>query len=216
MKTALKIAMLWSCILVCPTSLWAHEAPSLPSLRSTGEATLAAKPDQAEVDLGVVTQAQSAEAAARENAQRLDTVLAALRQTLGPQAEIKTLAYSLSPIYRYPREGGNPILSGYAATNLVRIRTQDLNQVGKIIDTAMQAGANKIQNLRLALQDETAVRLKALRQAAQKARSKAEALAQALGVRVIRVLSAEEEGSREQPVLTLAMERAAMSASTPH
>jgi uncharacterized protein YggE len=175
---------------------------SIPSIRTSGEATISAKPDQAQIDIGVVTQAQSAQAAATQNAQRLDAVLAELRRALGPTSEIQTVSYTLSPNYRYPREGGTPTLTGYTATNVVQVKTSDLAQVGKVIDAATQSGANQIQRLHFTLKDEMGVRAQALREAAQKARAKADAIASALGLRVVRVLRAEESSPVVRPVMS--------------
>src|SRR5262245_26901606 len=103
----------------------AQEPPEKPekmmrlTIRVTGEATVTAQPNQAQIDIGVVTQAQNAQAASTQNAQRLEAVLAALRRAAGADAEIKTISYSLAPNYRYPKEGGNPTLAGYTASNVV-------------------------------------------------------------------------------------------------
>ena len=119
-----------------------------PSIRVTGEASVAANPDQAKIDIGVVTQAERADAAALQNAERTDAVLAALRKTLGQGAEIKTISYSVNPNYRYPKEGA-PVITGYTATNTLQVTLNDLKLVGKVIDAAVQFGANAIQRDRL-------------------------------------------------------------------
>ena len=69
------------------------------------------KPDQAQIDVGVVTEAKNAQAAATENAEKLDVVLAELRKALGPGAHIKSTSYSLTPMYHYPKkkEGLQPL-----------------------------------------------------------------------------------------------------------
>ena len=79
-----------------------------PSVRATAEAVVIAKPDQAQIDIGVVTQAANAKAAAEDNARKIDAVINALRRLLGQEAEIKTISYSLNPNYTYPKEGGQP------------------------------------------------------------------------------------------------------------
>src|SRR5215216_6298793 len=104
-----------------------------PSIRVTGEATITAKPDQAEIDIGVVTQAQTAQDAASQNAQKVEAVLAALRKAIGAAADIKTVGYSLNPNYRYPERGGQPTITGYTASNTIHVKTGNLTQVGKII-----------------------------------------------------------------------------------
>src|SRR5437016_4272332 len=58
-----------------------------PSIRVSGDATVTAKPDQAEINIGVVTEAQTAQAAANQNAQKQDAVISQLRKTLGSTAE---------------------------------------------------------------------------------------------------------------------------------
>ena len=171
-----------------------------PSIRVTGEASVTVKPDQAEINIGVVTQAATAQIAASQNAQKQDAIISQLRKTLGSAADIKTVSYSLNPNYRYPKEGGQPTISGYTASNTVQVRTTNLDQVGRVIDLASESGANNIQALRFTLKDETSARAQALREAAIKARSKAEAIASALGLKIQRILRVEEGGLSIRPV----------------
>ncbi|HSE97725.1 MAG TPA: SIMPL domain-containing protein [Blastocatellia bacterium] len=178
----------------------AEDKPARPVIRVTGEARVAARPDQATIHVGVVTQATTAQAAAAQNAQKLDATIKELRGALGTQAEIKTISYSLNPNYVYPREGGQPRIDGFIASNTVEVKTGDLTQVGKVIDIATQAGANNIQALSFGLKDEEGVKAQALREAAAKARTKAEAIASALGVKIVRVLMAEEGSVRALPI----------------
>ena len=179
------------------------------TIQVKGDATATAKPDQAEIKIGVLTQASTGQAAAAQNAQKQEAVLAELRKVLGPGVEIKTISYSLSPNYRYPKEGGQPTLSGCTASNIVQVRTSDLAQVGKVIDVATQSGANTIEGLRFTLKDEQAVVSQALREAAIVAKAKAEALASALRLKILRVLHVDEGG---QPARPLFAEAAAMRA----
>lgn len=187
-----------------------------PSIRVSGEATVTAQPDQARIDIGVTTQAQTAQTAAANNAQRLETVLAELRRALGSGAEIKTAGYSLNPEYRYPKEGGRPTITGYIATNVVRVTLNDLTRIGQAIDTATQSGANQVQRLQFTLKDEQTAQSQALRAAAVKAKAQAEALAQALGLKIVRVLSVVESSGGVQPIMRdVALARAEAATSTP-
>jgi uncharacterized protein YggE len=164
---------------------------ALPHIRTSAEATITTRPDQASIDIGVLSQAQTAQAAAAQNAKQVDAVLAALRKALGQSADIRTISYSVNPEYRYPREGGKPQITGYAASNIVQVKTTDLAAVGKVVDLAMQSGANTIHRLHFTLKDEQAARNQALKEAAEKARSEADAIAAALGVKIVRLLSAD-------------------------
>ena len=53
------------------------------TIRVIGEATVMVKPDQAEINIGVVTQSSTAQAAATQNAQKQDAVIGELKKMLG-------------------------------------------------------------------------------------------------------------------------------------
>ena len=88
--------------------------------------------------------------------------------------------------------------------------TFDIGNVGRIIDAASGAGANRINGLRFGIRDEDPVKRQALTAAATQARGHAAAIATGLGGRVGMVLRAEE-GSVVIPVLG----RVAATAGTP-
>lgn len=203
-------AALWTAAPLLTAALAVAQPPldktEHPYIRTTGDATVFAKPDRAKLIIGVVTQASTAQAAAAQNAAQTDSMMAALRRSLGAAAQIHTSGYSLAPNFTYPKPGGQSVLSGYTASNTVEITTDDLVNVGKVIDAGTQAGANNVRGLDFLLKDEAPVRAQALREAAQKARASAEAVAAALGLKVVRVLSAEEgEPQVIRPMRAMAM-----------
>ena len=210
-------ALFFALIVFAAAGSAAAQEPSVrmpQHVRTMGEATVTARPDRAQIDVGVVTQADTSQTAVQQNAQKLESTLARLRQLLGVGADIKTISYSVTPNYRYPAQGGDPTITGYTATNVVRVTLDDLTKVGSVIDTAVQGGSNRIQNLRFMLKDEAPVRAQALREAAIQARASSTALAGALGLNVVRVLSVTEGGSPIVPVRDVAFARQE-AASTP-
>ncbi len=168
----------------------------LPSVRVHGEATVTAEPDQAQFDIGVVTQAASAKAATDQNASQANALIQELR-TLLPSGDIKTVNFSVNPNYRYPKEGGPATITGYTANNTVRLLLNDISMIQKVIDTATKSGANSINRLTFMVRDEKAVRARALGEAASQAESGAEALAGSLKLKLGRLLRVEEG----QPVI---------------
>jgi uncharacterized protein len=172
----------------------------VPSVTASGEAVITAEPDQAQIDIGVVTQARNALDAAKENAEKLARVMGEIKKFLGKGDEIKTANYSLNPNYRYP-QGGKPEIVGYTATNVLHIKTGALENVGKLIDAAMQSGANTIQRLLFTLKDEQSAQLQALRLASSKAKAKAEAMTDALGLKIVKILSITEGERGVRPIL---------------
>jgi uncharacterized protein YggE len=178
----------------------ADRRPTVPSVTANGEAVITMEPDQAQIDIGVVTQARSAPDAAKENAEKLAHVMSQVKKLLGKGDEVKTASYSLNPNYRYP-QGGKPEIVGYTATNVLQIKTGSLENVGKLIDAAMQSGANTIQRLIFTLKDEQSAQLQALRLASTKAKAKAEAMANALGLKIIKILSVTEGERGVRPIM---------------
>ena len=191
-----------------------QQRPRIPSITVTGDAVISAEPNQAQIDLGVVTQARTAPDASKENAERLTRVLTEIKKLLMKDDEVKTSGYSLTPTYRYP-QGGKPEIVGYSASNTVRIKTNHLEIVGRLIDAAMQAGANNVNRLVFTLKDEQAAQLDALRGASAKAKAKAEAVAASLGLKIVKIVSVTENERAVQPVFRQAMAARAEAAAAP-
>ena len=176
------------------------------------------RPDIADISAGVVTAAPSAAIAMRDNAQRMTTVIAAIRKAGIAERDIQTSGLSLQPQYVY-RENQPPQLSGYQAINNVTVQVRKLEGIGPVIDTLVQQGANQIggPTFRIGQPDEAldAARIQALR----KARERAELYAKAAGMRVKRLLQISEGGGFVPPPGPMPMMRAeaamAKDASTP-
>lgn len=188
-----------------------------PAISVTGHAAVMATPDQAEIDVGVVTRAETSREASTRNAREAERIIDRLRRTVGGGATVRSVTYSVRPEYSAPRDGREPTITGYTATNVVRVTMPDVSRVGEVIDAATAAGANRIDRIRFSLRDEASLRAKALAAAAAKARAQAEALASALGVRIIRVLAASDASSPPvRPFADLQPARlAAEAAATP-
>ena len=161
----------------------AQEAPE-PFLIVTGGGEARVATDRARLDFMVETQAVTAQEATSQNADRMDRVIKALRDVGGPTVTVETGGYSLSPVYRQPNRNQNeiPTIEAYRAVNHVRVRADDLDRVGGLIDASINAGANRIAGLTFEAKDPEPARLEALRAAVARARSEAEAVAEAMGV----------------------------------
>jgi uncharacterized protein len=218
-STALRELTLTAVVaLLAAASAYADGSPPLSSIRVSGDARVTARPDRVQIDIGVSNQAQHSEQAAADNARQVDAVLAALRPAAGPGAELKTISYSLSPNYQYHPGGGQPTLIGYTAVNVVRVTLDDLGRMGRVIDAATRAGANRVQGIQFTLRDQDAVRAQALHEAAVRARAEADVLAAALGLKILRVLTVEESSPRMMPIRPLmvpAARAAAAEVTTP-
>jgi uncharacterized protein len=211
------IGRLLSLSVLVACSIPAQDAAKLSHVvRASGDATVTAKPDRAQVTIGVLSQAPTAQAASAQNATQTTAVVDAVKQALSGNGQLKTTGYSISPDYQYSKDGNASKVVGYHASNTVLATVDDLSLVGKIIDTATHAGANNINGIAFTLRNDEAVRAQALAEAAAKARASAEAIAKALNLQVLGVLAAEAtEAPIVRPLFAQARATAQMEAATP-
>jgi uncharacterized protein YggE len=180
-------------LLIClPLSAGALLAQTSPgAIQAIGSATISVNPDQAKLAVGVVTQGATAQDAGQQNASLTTTVLNALKGVLGTAGTIQTISYSVSPRYS-TTQGQTSVIIGYTVSNTVEVTTTDLSIIGRLIDTASQAGANSVGSLSFSLQNPEPVTQQALGQAAKQAQAHANAIAAGLGARTGVVISAQE------------------------
>ncbi|RYG17237.1 MAG: SIMPL domain-containing protein [Caulobacteraceae bacterium] len=176
------------------------------NLSAQGEVRVA--PDMATITLGVQTEAPTAAAAMQQNASQMAAVIAALKRQGIAERDIQTSTINLNAQYQYI-ENNPPKLTGYRATNNVTIRVNEIARLGGALDAVVNAGANQIQGIGFALKDPKAAEDEARRKAVQALRAKADLYAQALGVRVDRLVNLSESGgyTPQPPMPMMAMAR---------
>ena len=183
-------------------------------IRASGEGVVSVRPDQATVSVGVITQGRTAAEATDANATKAQAILDALRRLLGPNADIRTSYFSVTPNQRFPTGGGVPEIVGYTATNNFRVTMTDTANAGRVIDTATAAGANTVGGITFGVREPVPLRQRALQLATQMARANAEAIAQGMSGRLGAVISAAES-SVAVPIMGGADGRAGIAAAVP-
>ncbi len=158
-----------------------HEPPTLV-VNGIGQVEVA--PDRARIAFAVETEAESAREAGEANARLMDRVVEAVRGIEAPGLRVETSGYVLTPRYRTAREEGIREIAGYTARNHVQVLVDDVEPVGRIVDVALETGANRVAGLQFEIRDPEPHRREALRLAVERARSEAEVMAAALGVRL--------------------------------
>jgi hypothetical protein len=131
----------------------------------------------------VETQANTAAAASGANADLMDAVVRALRGSGIAGTTVETFGYTLRPDYSFPTVNGvqSRVIDGYTAINNVRVTVSDVTAVGRLIDTGITAGANRVSSLAFEASNIDAARREALSEAVANARAEAETIAAALG-----------------------------------
>ena len=162
-----------------------------PFVRASGEGVVSFQPDQMTLSVSVSNQVDTAQQAADENATRSTAVIDALKKLLGSSADLRTVSYSVNPVYRYPANSAAQLV-GYQANNSIAVTTGDLSIAGRLIDTAVAAGASTVGGIQFKLKDPAPARQLALKLATQQARGAAEAIAGGLNAKLGQITSVEE------------------------
>jgi uncharacterized protein YggE len=166
----------------------------------------------------VVSRAETARAALDANNADMEKVIQAVRGQAIADKDIATTGFSIGPVYSRPpqprpgEEPAEPTIVAYQVSNQLRIVVRDLDNTGSVLDTAVSAGANQAGSINFDIEDRQALVDKAITSAIADARRKAELMAEAAGLRLVRVLTVNaSESGGGGPVLM----REAMAAAAP-
>ena len=157
----------------------------------SGAATTNTKTDKFIVSLGVETTDKTAEKALWSNSNLMNKVIDALKQSGVKQDETSTSAFSIKPNYNYSKYGDRGNLSGFTVSNSVYIESSSINNVSQWIDTAVQAGANTVNEVYFSVSEEKLQNIKnmLLKEAVANAKTKADIVAAASGLNVVGIKS---------------------------
>lgn len=209
---------------VCATFVIAASLPAaaqdktMPTISVVGEGLATVRSDMAVVSVGVVSQAPRAGDALAQNSKLMTEVVAAVKGAGIEARDIETSQISLRPQYSYPGQGSReaPKLVGYEANNTVSIRVRAFDKLGGLLDRLVTSGANQIRGVELTLAEPGPLRDQARAAAMKDAIRKAQLLADAAGVRIVRLFSASEEVSDPpRPLMRMSADAAAQRAPVP-
>jgi uncharacterized protein YggE len=176
-------------------------------------------PDTATVQIGVQTSAKTVDKAVEENKAKATAIINSLKKMINLSAgeSIQTSSYRIQPQYDY-RDGKNE-LKGYQVSNSVTVRLKEIQKIGDIISTATDQGANNINNISFSIENKQKYCKSLLIEATAEAKTKAEIVAEALGLTITGVKEVQAEcgsDSGPRPVsYSLSREKAVMDSSTP-
>jgi hypothetical protein len=181
------------------------------SIAATGE--IKVRPDLATLSLGVETDAATAEAAARANAERMSEVLSTLKAVGIAESDLRTARLSLNPQYAY-ETNQPPRLTGYQASNQVTVTIVDLAALPRIVDSVVSHGATNIGEITFMLANPLTAENSARLAAIKMLQDKATLYAQATGFRLNRLVSLTE-GAELQAGPPMAMAARRVASPTP-
>jgi uncharacterized protein YggE len=174
----------------------------------TGEGKVSSVPDIAQISFTVSEEAVTASGAQDVAAKKINVALAVLKEKGVAEKDIKTSSYNISPRYSYqppcytypcPYNEAAKII-GFTASQTVEVKVRDIDKTGDVLSALGDAGVANLYGPNFMIEDEDALQAEAREKAIMEARAQAEQLAKALGVRVTRVVSYNENGGYPGPM----------------
>jgi len=171
----------------------AQTATAFPgAITVVGEGKVTLKPDIAHVTIGVETVTNTVKAASDENTAAVNAVLAALSAQGVADEDMQTSGFSIYA-ERFGPDG--PLSESdvrYHVTNNVMVTVRNLDNLGTILDAAIEAGANNIYGVDFAVDDPKVSESDARQAALDDAKAKAGELAEMSGLTLGPVISISE------------------------
>jgi uncharacterized protein YggE len=174
-----------------------------------GEGEVQVKPDLGMFSFSVMAEGKEATEAQTKSAEKINAIIAAMKEGGVEEKDIKTQNYNLAPKYKYTDVAcawgqycppSNPVIDGYEVSQMVEIKVRDLAKAGDLISKAGEKGATNMSNLQFTVDDEKVAKAEARAKAIADAKQKAEALAKDLDVKLVRMTSFYEEQNGGYPM----------------
>ncbi|HEY0131130.1 MAG TPA: SIMPL domain-containing protein [Allosphingosinicella sp.] len=146
------------------------------------------RPDEARFTVGVDTIAATSGEASARNSATINKVAAALQRLGVKEDDLQTRSIALARIDYGPNRGR------FQANNLIEIKVRDIRRAGEALAAITEAGANVLSGPNLRVSDPENAGRSAYAAAYRAARGRAEAYAQAAGLKVARVLTITDAG----------------------
>lgn len=181
----------------------------------TGEGTVSAVPDMAEITAGVQTRAATAREALDQNNAAMTKVIDALKKAGIADKDVQTTQLSVSPVYQRNSSAGARRPDSYQVSNSVLVRVRALSKIGTLLDALVGAGANNLGSVRFLIARPQPLMDEARRRAVADAERRAKQLADAAGVHLGRVEQIDESGIQVPRPLMAAADFALRASAVP-
>ena len=192
-----KLAVALAAGLIVCSCMTAQAEDSRRSITTTGNGVVIAQNNRAVMYLAVETMSPDAKQAAQDNANIMTKVKHAVIGAGAAPDKIETDNYTMYPVYEYDK--GKVKSRKYEVNNRMKVVVEDLTKAGTVMDAAISAGANRIENIMFTVRNPGKYKDDALREAAQDARRKADIIAASLGKTVTNIISVTDNSVRVSP-----------------
>jgi len=164
--------------------LMANKSDNEDRFSISGIGTVYAKADIANITIGFRTETlKTAADATKESVEKMNSIVASVKDLGVEEKDIKTSNYSLSPVYDWTEDDGR-VLKGYEVYQSLDVKIRDLESIGDIISKTTEKGANQVGSINFTIDDEYELKNMARELAIEKAKEKAEDIASQTGMKL--------------------------------
>ena len=167
---------------------------------TSGQAVVSKKPDLATVSAGIQSQQSTAAAAQSDLASRTSRLIVRIRSLGVPDKDLSTAGYWVGPVYGQSGES----IAAYRASLQLVAKWHNVDTVGKALDAIVQEGGATNISVSFGLADPRAAQAEARSQAIVDARSRAQAMASAAGVKLGQVVRVSDLSTVSRPPMPYA------------
>ncbi|HEX7588272.1 MAG TPA: SIMPL domain-containing protein [Anaerolineae bacterium] len=171
----------------------------------SGVGKVSVKPDVAMSSIGIeVTGSSLSDTMSQANA-KMAAVISQIKSMGVADKDIRTTNFNVQPITDQSRPGGGTgKITGYQINNQVNVTVRKIDDLGKILDAAVTAGANSIYGVSFSVDDPTPFEQQARASAVKNAQDKAGQLAKAGGLTLGKIVWISEGTVSPQPIFRVA------------
>jgi len=200
-------------LLITYSPMFAQDDIANPIRRTisvSGTGIVTAVPDVLRANIGVESENQTLSDALADNNSRMSAVLALLAELGVEDSDVQTSNFFISE--RRDREGA---ITGFFVNNSVSVTLRNLETAGSILDQVVQAGANRVNGIQLAVSDTTKLLSQARALAVVDAQAKAKEFTDAAGMFLATPITINESGGFQGGTARVAVAEAFADSSVP-
>lgn len=183
----------------------------------SSEASVKLKPDTANLTFTIITNNKNQVKALEENNKISNNVVKELEKIKISKDDILSSSIYVEPVYDYEKDPS--VIVNYRAVNNITVSTKKLDDLSKIVNTSIKAGANSLSNINYSNSNTNTSYYKALELAIKDANKKADMIGKTLNLKNLKPVLIEESSRNYVPVkesnLDLNMIKEESSSTTP-
>lgn len=170
----------------------------------SGQGKVYAKPDIALVNLGVTAEEKTVVDVTKNNTEKMNAVIDAVKKLGVEDKDIQTTNYNLTPVYdydvydydyavpmMYPIRKNTTVI-GYKLDQNVQVKIRDFTKVGDILAKATSVGANLVGDLQFTIDDIEQYKDQAKAKAIEQAKQNAQNLEKDSGIKLGKLINIYE------------------------